>query len=170
MKKYLEIGRAVTVHGINGELKLYPWCDSTETLCTQKTLWLDAEGKSSVDIESARAHKNMCLVKIKGVDTIEQARVYIEKVFYADRDNIPRQEGDVFVVDLIGARVVTDTGEAVGEISDVTNNGAHDLLNVKMSSGELRFIPYVKAFVKSVSVDDGVVEIIPIKGLLFDED
>ena len=31
-KKFLEIGKIVTTHGVVGEVKVYPWCDTPDFL------------------------------------------------------------------------------------------------------------------------------------------
>ena len=35
-KKYLEVGKIVGTHGIRGDVKVQPWCDSPEFLCKFK--------------------------------------------------------------------------------------------------------------------------------------
>ena len=39
MQKYLETGKIVSIHGLKGEVKIQPWCDSPEYLCTFKCLY-----------------------------------------------------------------------------------------------------------------------------------
>ena len=45
MKDYLEIGKIVTVHGLRGDVKVQPWCDSPEFLCAFPVLYLGKEKK-----------------------------------------------------------------------------------------------------------------------------
>ena len=173
MKRYLEAGKAVTTHGIAGELKLYPWCDSAEVLCGLKTLYLDADGRRPMKIESARVHKNMALVRFRGVGSIEEARPYIERVFYLDREDLDLPEGSVFIADLLGARVLdADTGEEYGTVCDVTSPANRDIYHVRLASGEVRMVPAVEQFVvkREITPDGAAVYIRPIGGLLHDED
>ena len=71
-KQYLDSGKIVGTHGIKGEVRIDPWCDSPEFLCAFKKLYLDNKGEAFIEVKS-RPHKNITLAKIKGVDTIEQA-------------------------------------------------------------------------------------------------
>ena len=38
--RFLEAGQIVNTHGIQGEVKIVPWCDSPEFLCRFDTLYL----------------------------------------------------------------------------------------------------------------------------------
>ena len=98
-KQFLDSGKIVGTHGIKGEVRIDPWCDSPEFLCAFKKLWLDENGTEFIEVKS-RPHKNIALAKIKGVDTIEAAEKYRGKVVYINRDDINLAEGVHFVQDL----------------------------------------------------------------------
>ena len=70
-KKFLEAGKIVGTHGIRGDLKVQSWCDTPEVLCDFDTLYLDE--KTPVEVTSAQVHKNVVLMHLKGVDTVEAA-------------------------------------------------------------------------------------------------
>ena len=99
-KQFLDSGKIVGTHGIKGEVRIDPWCDSPEFLCAFKKLWLDENGTEFIEVKS-RPHKNIALAKIKGVDTIEAAEKYRGKVVYINRDDINLAEGVHFFQDLI---------------------------------------------------------------------
>ena len=62
-KEYLEAGKIVNTHGIRGEVKIMPYCDSPELLCEFDRLFM---GKSlkEIYIERSRVQKNMIICKI----------------------------------------------------------------------------------------------------------
>ena len=69
MKKYLEIGKIVAVFGVRGEVKVQPWADSPEFVASFDVLhWKSGD---EVIIERARVQKNMVVMKISGIDTVE---------------------------------------------------------------------------------------------------
>ena len=78
-KQYLETGKIVNVHGLKGEVKVYPWCDSPEVLCQFDVLYTN-KGTVPMEVQSSRIQKNMVLIKFKGIDTIEQAEELKNKV------------------------------------------------------------------------------------------
>ena len=76
-KKFLEAGKIVGTHGIRGDLKVQSWCDTPEVLCDFDTLYLDE--KTPVEVKSAQVHKNVVLMHLKGVDTVEAAESCAER-------------------------------------------------------------------------------------------
>ena len=169
-KQFLDSGKIVGTHGIKGEVRIDPWCDSPEFLCAFKKLWLDENGKELIEVKS-RPHKNIALAKIKGVDTIEAAEKYRGKVVYINRDDINLAEGVHFVQDLIGLEVKdADNGRVYGKISDVLRTGANDVYEIKDADGKTYLAPVIDDVVKEINVNDGYVLIVPMKGIFDDED
>lgn len=72
IKDYLEIGQIVGTHGVRGELRVQPWCDSPEFFKKFKTLYYDAHGEKSAGVVGARAHGNIALLRLDGCDTVEK--------------------------------------------------------------------------------------------------
>lgn len=169
-KQYLEAGKFVTTHGIQGELKAYPYCDGPEFLCGFKKLYLSPDGGKPVRVASARVQKNVTLIQLAGVDTVEQAREFINKMFYIDRADVNLPAGRYFVQDIIGCEVRDDaTGEVYGTVLDVTNNGASDIYHIKTDKGVVLF-PAVKEFMGKTDVKSGCITIRPIGGMFDDAD
>ena len=168
-KQFLEVGRIVGTHGIRAELRVDPWCDSPDFLSGFKKLYFD-EGKTSLK-SKARPHKNIVLLRLEGVETIDDAEKLRGKVLYIDRDDARLPEGKNFVQDLIGCRVVDadDASKEYGEIADVFKTGANDVYTVKNPSGEF-LVPVIDEVVVEKDIDGGVVRIRPMKGLFGDED
>lgn len=168
MNEFLEIGKIVSLHGIAGEVKIYPWCDGPSVLSPLKRLYLDEDGSRPLDVR-CRTHNTMALCKISGVDTPEAARAYINKVLYAARGDIKLPQGSHFIVDLIGLSAVhAETGETLGTLSDVLPGAANDLYEITTMLGEKRLVPAIAHFVKKTDVAEGKIYILPIKGLLED--
>ena len=63
--KYLEAGQIVGTHGVRGEVRVQPWCDSPQQFATFKKLYWDAAGKQPVKVKG-RPHKNIALVTLDG--------------------------------------------------------------------------------------------------------
>lgn len=169
MKRFLEIGKIVAVQGLKGEVRVEAWCDSKEFLCEFDTLYFD-KGASPVEIVRAHPHKNIVLMKIKGVDTVEQAQLLRNKILYMDRDEVELEEGCYFVQDLIGLEVTdNDDGTVYGKICEVTETGANDVYHIKDSDGRIRLIPAIPDVVIETDITNGKMLIHKLEGL-FDED
>lgn len=169
-KQFIDTGEVVTTHGVRGEVRVYPWSDTPDFLCGFDSFYLDAKGARRMEVERARVHKNVVVVKFKGIDTIEEAEKLRGKTLYIDRDDCELEEGEYFIQDLIGLRVLdADTGACYGEISDVSQTGANDVYHIRGEGGRERLIPAIKEVVVSTDPDAGEMRIRPLEGL-FDED
>ena len=104
-ENYLEAGKVVNVHGLRGEVKIMPWCDSPDFLCEFDYLYLDGQGRKELEIVNARVFKNMVIAKFSGYDTVEQAETLRNKVLYLSREDVELDENTYFVKDLIGVKV-----------------------------------------------------------------
>ena len=165
MKQFLEIGKIVATQGIRGEVRCQYYCDSAEVLCEFDTLYLDG-GKKPVEIKRAFPHKNVVVIKIAGVDTVEQARPLIGKTLYMDRNDARLDEGTYFIQDIIGLTVKdVDTGRVYGKITDVYQNGASDVYSMRQPDGTELMFPCIDEVVISTDVEGGEMLIRPLAGL-----
>ena len=168
-KKYLEIGRIVGTRGLQGELKVEPWCDSPEVICEIKKLYINS-GETSINVKSCRAHKNMALVKVDGVNSIDEANKLRGKVLYAERCDIPKEDDSYFIQDLLGMSVVDiDSQREYGKIKEVFSTGANDVYTVKTNEGKLCYVPVIKDVVIDINLQEDKILIRPIEGI-FDDD
>ncbi len=164
-KKYLECGKIVNTHGVKGAVKLESWCDSPETLAELPAVYFKkGEGFEERKIISATVMKRHVMAYIEGITDIDAAASLKETVVYADRADIPLEEGDYFIIDLVGLPVIdADSGVEYGRISDVFNTGASDIYTVKTASGD-RMIPAVPEFIIEIDTERGVF-VRPIEGM-----
>lgn len=169
MKRYLEIGKVVNVHGIRGDLKVLPWCDDPSFLCSFETLYL-RNGAMPVHVTEARYHKDMAVLHLEGFDTPEQAEKLRGQILYMDRSEVQLESGTYFVQDLIGLEVRNaDTGKCYGILTDVLQTGANDVYEITPERGKRLLIPAIPDVILKTDVLGGVMEIRPLEGLL-DED
>lgn len=171
IKEYLEIGQIVGTHGVRGELRLNPWCDSPSFIKQFKTLYFDANGKNAVGVEAAREHGNVCLIRLEGVNTIEAASALRNKVLFMKRADAKIDESSYFIAELIGCTVVDAQDEAkiYGELSDVSETGANDVWHIKTKENKEYLLPAIPLVVKDVNIKEGIIKITPLKGIFDDE-
>ncbi|MBQ5439407.1 MAG: 16S rRNA processing protein RimM, partial [Clostridia bacterium] len=155
-------------HGLKGEVKVMPWCDSPEFMCAFKKLYL--KNGDTVDVINARVQKNMVIMKIKGVDHIEQADVLRNTVLYMDRNDIQLDDDVFFWQDILNCTVIdADTGKEYGKITDIIETGANDVYQITDKDGKNYLIPVIDDVVVSTDTDSEVVTIRPLKGIFDDE-
>ena len=168
--KFLEAGQIVGTHGVRGEVRVHPWCDSPQQFATFKNLYWDKEGKQPVKVK-ARPHKNIALALLDGVDTVEAAQVLRGKMLYVDRKDIKLPKGHYLVQDLIGITVVdADDGDKVyGTLTDVSQTGANAVYHMQTENGVV-LIPAIPDVVVEIDLTQDVLRLRPMKGLLDDDE
>ena len=169
IKEYLEIGKITSTHGIKGEVRVQPWCDSPEFMKKFKTLYFDKKGEKPVSV-SCRPNGNMVIMKIQGVDTVEEASKYREKILYMKRSDAKLPEGTWFIQELIDCKVVDADDENIsyGILSDVSETGANDVWHIT-KDGKEYLIPAIPRVVISTDVVEGIIKIRPLKGIFDNE-
>lgn len=164
-KELIVCGNIVNTHGYKGAVKLIPLCDDIDVIYGLGYL-ITADGVER-DIENISVFKNMLIVSLEGIGSMEEAEKLKTTYVYARRDDIPMEEGSFFIEDLISLSVYDiDSGKLYGKIISVDNFGASDIYTVKTEKGEV-MIPAVEEFVKEIDLEKGVF-VRPIEGM-FDE-
>ena len=168
LKAFLPAGEIVGTHGIRGEWRVKPLCDSPEQLAHFTRLYWDEAGEHSLKI-TARAHGNLTLIKAAGIDAPDTAAAYRGKILYARRADFKLEPGRYFVADMLGMTVLDeDTGEAYGEIKQVFATGANDVYALARPDGKEVLIPAIDSVVIRREMEKGELFIRPMKGLFGD--
>ena len=168
MVEEFQIGVITQTHGIKGEVKVFPTTDEVKRLQRLEKVTIDS-GKKRVEaeIESVKFFKQFVILKFKGFDTIEDIQPYKQAKLLVDREHAVRlRKDEYFVADLIGTKVVSDEGTELGVMTDVIETGANDVYVVKNSEGEEILFPAIKDCVKEVDLENGVITLHVMDGLL----
>ncbi|MBQ5334624.1 MAG: 16S rRNA processing protein RimM [Oscillospiraceae bacterium] len=164
-KQYLEIGKIVNRHGLNGTVKVMPWCDSPDFLCEFETLYRGAK-HIPMTVERAAVQKNTVLIKFEGVDTPEAADALRNAVLFMDRNDVELDEDSYFVQDLLGMTVKdADSGTVYGKLTDVLQTGANDVYEVTAEDGRKLLVPVIPQVVLRIDDETDTVLIRPLEGL-----
>ncbi|MCD8007170.1 MAG: ribosome maturation factor RimM [Oscillospiraceae bacterium] len=164
MEKYLEVGKIVTTHGVRGDVKVIPWCDTANFICNFETLYTKG-GETAFKVTRARALGNMAILRFEGYDNPNKSDVLRQTVLYIDRDDADLPEGTYFVADLIGLSVYDEQGKLYGKIKDVLKTGANDVYEIADDEGKLYYIPAIPDVVLETSIEEGKMTIHPMEGL-----
>lgn len=167
-KEFIETGKIVGTHGVRGMVRIQPWADNGEFLCSFDTLYLGLE-KQTLKVETIKPHGNVVIAQIEGVNTIEDAEKLRGKILYIKREDANIPQDRYFVSELIGCRVFdSETGMEYGILSDVSKTGANDVWHIQ-KGGKEYLLPAISEVVKGVDIDGGIVRIRPMKGIFDDE-
>ena len=159
--QFLEAGEIVTTHGVRGEMKVLPWADGPDFLLDFDRVRI---GGTEYKVESCRIQKTCNLLKVRGVDTMEDAQALRGKTVEVYRADAP--EDMIFVAELIGMAVYAD-GVQIGVIEDVLDYPGNKVYVVKGAYEYM--IPAVKQFILSTDMDNEVMHVRLIEGMRTDE-
>lgn len=158
--QFIEAGEIVTTHGVRGEVKVLSWLDGPEMLCNLERCRI--HGKE-YKITSCRVQKTCNLLKLAGVDTMEDAQSLRGKTVEIYREDL---SGDlIFAAELLGMDVFAD-GQCLGKITDVLDYPGN---KVYVIGNNEYMIPAVKAFVLSTDLERNEMQIKCIEGMKVDE-
>ena len=159
----IQTGKITNTHGIRGEIRVQSWAKSPEELTQLQTLYID---EKPYPVVGARVHKNMVLIKLKGIDSIDEAELLKNKILYAEKTDFHLNEGEYFIEDLIGIEVFDiDTHISYGKICEVLQTGANDVYDILDCDGTHRLIPAIRDCVIETDIKNQKMLIRPLKGL-----
>ncbi len=169
MKQYLEAGKIVRTHGVRGELCLEPWADSPEFLRQIKHFYWDSEGQQDAGLLASRVHKGQLLMRLQGVDSVEQGDALRGKILYLNRADVHLEPGQYFLQDLIGLKAVDgNTGREYGTLKEVLPTGANDVYRIVSADGKEYLFPAVAHMIKETDIPGGAIYLLPIPGIFDD--
>ena len=159
---FLQAGKITAPHGVRGDVKVEPWSDGPEFLRGFSRVRVD--GKEYA-VEKSRSHKSCTLLKLKGVDSMDAARMLRDKVVEVFREDAPA--GAVYVCELIGMDVYHGQ-TCIGQVEDVLDYPGNMVYVVR---GACTYqIPAVKEFVLGLDVEANRMDVKLIEGMRTDED
>ena len=159
-KTFIDAGEIVTTHGIRGEVKVMPWLDSPHMLCEFNRCRIDGK---EYKMESCRVQKNCNLVKLAGVNTMEDAQAMRGKTVELYREDI--SDDVIFAAELVGVEVYCG-GNCIGKITEVLDYPGNSVYVVDNGT---YMIPAVKEFVLSTNLDKNEMQVKLIEGMRSDE-
>ena len=155
MLEYLSIGQIVNTQGIKGEVKVFPLTNDASRFDKLKEIYIESKDDLvKYQVESAKHLKNTVILKLKGIETMNDAEklrdLYI-KVGRWDAVRLPKDS--FFICDIIESKVFDIHGELLGKLTDVLQTGANDVYIVKDEKREI-LIPALKTVVKEINLQN----------------
>jgi 16S rRNA processing protein RimM len=151
----LEVGRITKPHGIRGEVVVVLTTDRTERVAAGAQL--QTRAGALLTVETSRPHQNGWLVLFDGVPDRTAAEGLRDTVLLAEPLDDP---DELWVHELIGARVIDQHGTDLGLVAAVEDNPAADLL--VLESGVLIPMTFVGDLVDgqvAVDIPEGLLDL-----------
>lgn len=168
MEQEFQIGAITTTHGIHGEVKVFPTTDDPGKFSRLKEVLLrNGKTEQTMEITSAKFFKNMVILKFKGIDDINEVEKYRGATLWVKRDRaVALQKNEYYKTDLMNMAVVTEDGNAFGELTDILETGANDVYVVTTQDGKEVLLPAIRECIRNVDVENRVMTVHIMDGLL----
>ncbi len=123
--------------------------------------------KKVYEIEEVKYHKDMVMLKFKGIDRVEDAELLRNSYLKVNRQDEPElEEGTYYIVDLLGLDVYSDEGILLGKVEDIFNNGSCDIYDVKDELGKQLLLPAISDVIKEINLKEKKIVVHILKGLI----
>ncbi len=168
MLKYLSIGQIVNTHGVRGEVKVYPLTDDPERFKKLKEVFVEKnEELISYKVTNVKLIKNLAILKLETIDTVEDAIKLKNLYMKIDRSKaVKLPKGSYFICDLLDCDVHDIKLGFLGKLTNVIETGSNDVYVVKADNGKEILVPALKSVINEINIEDRKVVVELPEGLL----
>lgn len=160
----IKIGQIVNAVALKGEVKIYNYSDYKERFEELDYIYV---GDKKTEIEKVRYMKEMPILKLKGINDRNAAEAVKTKDVFIDETQLRELPEDVFYIrDLIGLDVKDSDGNRLGVLTDVIQNSAQDLYEVKLENDKKILIPAVNEFIVDINPEEKCITVKLIEGFM----
>jgi 16S rRNA processing protein RimM len=157
----------VRPHGVRGEVNMRALTDYPRRLSAQARLYLGSHHQPFAVRRVRQRSEEMLIVQFEGVDDRNAAESLREEMVYVHIDDaVPLEEGEYYLYQIEGIRVVTSDGEELGQVTDVIETGANDVYVVTTPGGTEHLIPAIEDVIQTVDIAGGLMVVKLLDGLL----
>ncbi|HHY71552.1 MAG TPA: 16S rRNA processing protein RimM [Thermoanaerobacterales bacterium] len=168
-KKHLTVGKILSAWGVRGQIKVEPLTDNPKRFETLHEIFIYFDGQAvSYQVESVMFLKHYFpVLKLVGINSRQGAETLKGHYINIQRKYAVRlPKGRCFICDIIGLRVFNEYDEYIGTVTDVLKTGANDVYVVEANNANDILIPAIKQVVKKIDLDNGIMVIRPLEGML----
>jgi len=121
-------------------------------------------------VKSCRAHKDVSIVSLHGVEGIEEAEKFVGAAVYVAKDELEDLAPDEFYWhQLIGLTVKTEEGIFLGRLEEIFPTGSNDVFVVRKNGQEI-LLPATDEVVVQVDLEKKIMIVRPLEGMLPEND
>lgn len=166
---FISVGKILNFHGLQGEAKVGYSKRQQDFLKALKVVYIKLNNDyKKFEISALRFHKDVALVKFKGITSINDlipykgCLIFVEETYI--RENL--DENEFLIDELTGLDVFDSEDNKIGVVVGVSNNGANDLISVKSKTKKISMVPFVKELVPNVDIKNKKITVNNIEGLI----
>lgn len=160
---FVLVGRVLRPFGVRGELKVESLTDFPERFAPGSVLYLQGKPRT---VQGSRPLGENIAVKFAGIENPEDGSAFTGAVLEVPEESLRQLSPGVYYhSQLIGLRVTTTTGQALGPLTRILSTSSNDIYVVESARGEI-LVPAIRTVVQKIDLEAGVMTIEAIPGLL----
>jgi 16S rRNA processing protein RimM len=162
------MGKVLRPHGLKGHFRVQSYATSEETFRNAGAVYLKSSSGENLEyvITSVKYHKNILLMKLKGLDSVEQAETLRGEDIYINKKSLsPKEENEYFWYEISGLDVFLKSGEYLGKIGQIIPTGGNDIYVIKKGNKEM-LVPAIYDVIQEIDLENGKMIISAMEGLL----
>jgi 16S rRNA processing protein RimM len=167
-QSFLAIGKIVKAFGIRGEMVVRSYADSPSRFERLKSVFVGLnEGTArEMGVEGVRAEERGVRLKLAGVGDRTAAEKFVGTLVFVDgRNRVKPPRGRFFVHDVVGLRVLDETGCMIGTVKEILKLPAQDVYVIERHGRDI-LVPAVKEFIQEIDPAAGVIRVHLIEGMV----
>lgn len=158
MSEYFKVGQIVNTHGLKGEVKVISLTDDVNNYKRYGKVLVGDEWK---DILGVKFQKARVILKLSGINSIEEAETYKQKYLEVIREDEPELvEGAYYLKDIEDCVVYDTNDKELGKVFEVIQTKNNDVYWIKQPKQLL--IPVLKDIVLDINTDEKKIIIRPV--------
>ena len=155
--KRILLGHISGLFGVKGWLKIFSYTSPRTQITAYKQWYLGEDEQVVMRLEAGQAHKDGVIAKLVGIDDRDQAMNLMQREIWVNQQALPElAQGEYYWHQLIGCQVLDVAGDVIGQVHDLMETGANDVLIVQTLHPHKReyLIPYIREqVIKSIDLD-----------------
>lgn len=163
--EFVKVGNVANIHGIKGEISIYPYTDDLSNFCSYKKFYIGSQ-KKCFKIIKLRPHKNIVLALLENINTPEDATLLKSFDVFVDRAELKKlDENSYYIQDLLGSNVINQDDKCIGTLKDVKKYPANDVYEI-VDGNNIFYLPAIKEVIKKVDIVNKKIYIQSMDGLI----
>ena len=154
MSKFIQFAQIVKPHGVKGSFVLRSNFANAKGFLNHLNIQIQGTFQPFVLQYQGILPNQDLIVSNDLIKTLENVKKYIGVQIFINSEILPKNEGEIYVFDVINLEVFTENDEKIGVVTDVVNFGSGPMLevNVGKEKEKLEYFLYNKNTVKNVDL------------------
>ena len=160
MSDLVVIGKVSSARGLKGQFKIISYTKNAEDIFNYGpiTIW---DKYIDVQLSKVSTTKNLLVASVHEIDTREKAEDIINNNITVKTHKFPEisEDGQYYYYQIKNMKVMDESYNIIGEVTNIANYGANDVIEITDENKKTFFIPYSKNVIDEVDVKNNILKV-----------